>query len=194
MSVRNGLQMNYYEFSGKGISQNTKDGSPAVVPTIGSILVIDPAIDLSITDEVTNMSSGQFNIQFELGVQNQSNEDLSQVIVYMAYVNSGLFITDSGVSTCTTGMLTQSQVLETKAKEAVMDKDTYEDDIVGGSIENINGIHKHMKLNFHKASEREKHLDKDPGESVSKIGFSSDGSGMAAAGMRSRKKIHKFAQ
>eukprot|EP00981_Chlorochromonas_danica_P000247 scaffold58_cov271-Ochromonas_danica.AAC.1 len=51
MSVRNGLQMNYYEFSGKGISQNTKDGSPAVVPTIGSILVIDPAIDLSISDE-----------------------------------------------------------------------------------------------------------------------------------------------
>eukprot|EP00981_Chlorochromonas_danica_P014834 scaffold9048_cov186-Ochromonas_danica.AAC.1 len=97
MSVRNGLQMNYYEFSGKGISQNTKDGSPAVVPTIGSILVIDPAIDLSISDEVTNMSSGQFNIQFELGVQNQSNEDLSQVTVYMAYVNSGLFITDSGV-------------------------------------------------------------------------------------------------
>jgi hypothetical protein len=47
MSVKNGLQMNFYEFSGQGVS-NTPTGYPTVVPTIGSIICIDPAIDLSI--------------------------------------------------------------------------------------------------------------------------------------------------
>lgn len=89
-----------------------------------------------------------------------------------------------------TGLLSQEMVLETKAKDAVMDKHTYEDNIVGGSIENLGCIHKHMKLNFHKASEKEHHLDHEDGEMAPKIG-----SGMAAAGIPSmaKRRIHKFA-
>jgi hypothetical protein len=53
MSVKNGLQMNFYEFSGEGVSNNS-DGDPTIVPTIGSVLVIDPAIELSIAAEYSN--------------------------------------------------------------------------------------------------------------------------------------------
>jgi hypothetical protein len=89
-----------------------------------------------------------------------------------------------------TGLLSQEMVLDTKSKDAVMDKHTYENKVVGGSIENINSIHKHMKLNFHKASEKEHMLDHEAGEYAPSIQTS--GSGMSAAGMPKR-RIHKYA-
>ena len=61
--------MNYYEFSGSGNS-NTYQGVPTVVPTIGSILCIDPAIDLGTDPQYTNMSSGQYNMQFTVTLEN----------------------------------------------------------------------------------------------------------------------------
>jgi hypothetical protein len=196
MSVKNGLQMNYYEFSGSGISGDN-EGNVMNVPTIGSILCIDPAIDLSIDSQYTNMSQGQYNMQFEITVKNQSSQPITPTM-YVVVVNSGLFITENGTSSFMTGLLTQDMVLETKVKDAVMDKKTYEDKIVGGSIENLGSIHKHMKLNFHKATEKENHLDNEVGETAPRIG-----SGMDAAGIPfnndvmkrlPKRRIHKFAQ
>lgn len=182
MAVRNGLQMNYYEFSGQGVS-NDENGDPDVVPTIGSILVIDPAIDLSID---TNMSGGQYNIQVDLTLFNQSKEEITPTL-YLVCVNSSIFITEDGTCNISTGMLTKEMTLETKVKDAVMDKSTYEQQIVGGSIENLSSVHKHMKLNFHKASEKEHQLDKEVGETAPRIG-----SGMSASGVMPKRRIHKF--
>jgi hypothetical protein len=147
MSVRNGLQMSYYEFSGKGIS-NDEYGNPVSVATIGSILAIDPAIDLSIDNQYTNMSAGQYNLQFDITLLNQTANLNYTPTIYVVCVNSGLFITESGVSRFVTGLLTQEMVLETKMKTAVLNKHTYEEEIVGGSIENIGSIHKHLKLKY----------------------------------------------
>jgi hypothetical protein len=187
MSVRNGLQMNYYEFSGEGVSNNL-DGDPEIVPTIGSILVVDPAIDLSIASEYTNMSKGQFNMQFSINVYNQTDEDITPTM-YMICVNSGVFITERGTSRFDIGLLDKEQVLETKEQPAVMDKNTYEDTIVGGSIENLGGIHKHMKLNFHKATEKEDRFDNAPGEYVH-----GHEAGAMSAGAMPKRRIHKFAK
>jgi hypothetical protein len=92
MSIRNGLQMNYYEFSGKGVS-NTVNGDPEIVPTIGSILCIDPAIDLSIDAQYSNMSSGQYSMQFDVTLENQSRSEAIMPTLYLVYVNSGIFVT-----------------------------------------------------------------------------------------------------
>ncbi|RZL13363.1 MAG: hypothetical protein EOO89_17705 [Pedobacter sp.] len=181
MSVKNGLQMNFYEFSGSGISNN-EDGDPVLVPTIGSILCVDPAIDLSIESQYTNMSAGQYNMQFDITFQNQTKEAITPTL-YLVVVNSGVFITENGTSSFNTGLLTQEMVLDTKAKEAVMDKQTYEEDVVGGSIENIGSIHKHMKLNFHKATAKEHDMDQGPGAMAPRIGSGMSGSGMSASGM-----------
>lgn len=190
MAVRNGLQMNYYEFSGSGVSNN-EHGDPEIVPTIGSILVIDPAIDLSIETEYTNMSAGQYNMQFDLTLQNQSKEDFAPTL-YLMCVNSGIFITENGTSSAVTGLLSKEMTLETKVKDAVMDKNTYEHEIVGGSIENLGCVHKHMKLSFHKASEKEHQLDKEVGEPAPRIGSAVTASGMSASGIASKRRIHKF--
>jgi hypothetical protein len=124
-------------------------------------------------------------------VYNQTGETITPTM-YMICVNTGMFTTDHGTSRWDTGLLDQEQVLDTKTQVAVMDKSTYEDTVVGGSIENLAGIHKHMKLNFHKASEKEKHLDEAPGEAVPSGSMS--GGGMSAGGLPKRKTIHQFAK
>lgn len=187
MSVRNGLQMNYYEFSGEGVS-NSPDGDPEIVPTIGSILVVDPANDLSIASEYTNMSKGQFNMQFSIDVYNQTDQDITPTM-YMICVSSDVFITERGTSRFDIGLLDKEQVLLTKEQPAVMDKNTYADTIVGGSIENLGGIHKHMKLHYHKATEKEDHFDSAPGEYVN-----GHEAGAMSAGAMPKRRIHKFAK
>jgi hypothetical protein len=166
MSVKNGLQMNYYEFSGQGVSNNSSGtGEPMIVPTIGSILCIDPALDLSIDSQYSNMSGGQYNMQFQLTISNQTPNAVTPTL-YLVAVNSGLFITENGTSSFMTGLLSQEMVLETKGKDAITDSQSYETEIVGGSIENINSIHKHLKKNYSKATAKEHQLDQEKGESV----------------------------
>jgi len=192
MSVRNGLQMNFYEFSGEGVSNNL-NGEPDTVPTIGSILCVDPAIDLSIASEYSNMSKGQFNMQFSINVYNQTEENITPTM-YMICVNSGVFITERGTSRFDVGLLDKEQVLETKGQVAVMDKHSYENEVVGGSIENLGSIHKHMKLNFHKASAKEDHLDHAPGEYVPGHEAGAMSAGAMSSGSMPKRRIHKFAK
>jgi hypothetical protein len=184
LSIKNGLQMNYYEFSGEGVSAKS-DGSISKVATIGSIVVLDPASDLSLEPQYSNMSGGQFNFSFTISVSNQSNQAITPTI-YIVCVNSGIFITENGQSIFTTGMLSQEQVLETKSKNAITDTHTYEKQIVGGSIENIGGIHKHVKNLFSKNSEKEQELDHAKGESA---GVMSSG---AMSSGNIKKKVHKY--
>ena len=182
MSVRNSLQMNYYEYSGAGISNDTQ-GVPKNMSTIGSILSIDPAIDLSIDSQYSNSSGGQFNMQFDLQLFNQGDEEITPTL-YLVVVNSGIFVTENGASSFLTGLLNQEMVLETKTHDAITDTHSYDKKMVGGSIENIAGVHKHLKQAFSKASEKEKIIDKE-------------GSGMSAGNLSSdiqgaKRRIHKY--
>jgi len=193
MSVRNGLQMSYYEFSGKGVSNN-KDGLSSVVSTIGSIAVIDPAIDLSIDAQLSNMSGGQFNMQFNVELQNQTAIS-ENITLYLVTVNSGIFITENGSSSFVTGMLNQEMVLDTKSKTPITDKGTYEKKIVGGSVENLGAIHKHVKQQYSHATEHEKHVDgQGSGENagVMSAGIMSAGAMSGGKGKPMQRRVHKF--
>jgi hypothetical protein len=90
-------------------------------------------------------------------------------------------------------------VLETKTKTSIMDKHTYEKQIVGGSIENINSIHKHLKHQFSHATEHENHIDHDIGKDANEINGSSMSAGSISAGGLSnhtdyKRRIHRFAK
>lgn len=65
MTIRNGIQTNFFEFSGRG-NTNDLNGNPKQVATTGSVLCIDPAMDLCLDEQVTNMSRGQFQIRFDI--------------------------------------------------------------------------------------------------------------------------------
>jgi hypothetical protein len=161
MSRKNGYHSNYYEFSGRGATGNVQSGASNVntIATSGSIIVIDPALDLSLGPAYTDSSTGQYNCQFQVTVRNQTNEKIAPEIVMIA-IYSGLFTTDNGTSSYQTGFITQEAVLNTRSKKSLLlDTETYQK-IVGGAIENINSIHKHINRYFKNHSSHEKDLEK----------------------------------
>ena len=184
--MNNGLQMTYYEFSGEGMSNNT-DGEVVNVPTIGSIIVIDPAKDLGLADQFSNMSKGTFAITCDVTYYNQTKKDITPTI-YMTVVDSGVFMTENGTSIYNVGLLNQEQVLDTKAQEAITDTHSYSQEITGGSIENVNSIHKHLKKLFSRNSQKEAQVDTDRGESA---GVMSAGA-MSAGEMKKGRRLHNY--
>lgn len=136
MSVRNGSAQSFYEFS--GISQNNDQATGLVkyLPTTGSLLVINPSLDLSLPSYLTASSLGQFQLQFNITVRNQFPFVVTPEICVVC-VNSGIFVTTQGTSAIYTGILTKDETLRTKTSKAVADIDTksYER-LVGGAMSN----------------------------------------------------------
>jgi len=136
MSVRNGSAQSWYEFS--GISQNNDQTTGLIkyLPTTGSVLVINPSLDLSLPSYLTASSLGQFQLQFNLQVSNQFPYLVNPEICVIC-VNSGIFVTTQGTSAIYTGILTKDETLRTKTEKAVADIDTKSfERLVGGSMMN----------------------------------------------------------
>jgi hypothetical protein len=136
MSIRNGSAQSFYEWS--GISQNNDQATGLVkyLPTTGSVLVINPSLDLSLPSYLTASSLGQFQLQFNLQVTNQFPFVVNPEICVVC-VNSGIFVTTQGTSAIYTGILTKDETLRTKTERPVADIDTrsYER-LVGGVMSN----------------------------------------------------------
>ena len=155
MSVRNGSAQSFYEWS--GISQNNDQATGLVryLPTTGSVLVINPSLDLSLPSYLTASSLGQFQLQFNLQVTNQYPFVVNPEICVVC-VNSGIFVTTQGTSAIYTGILTKDETLRTKTERPVADIDTKSfDRLVGGSLMNrgVGNIAAKMKRHgFHQMS------------------------------------------
>ena len=131
MSQENGSEQSWYEFSGQAYDNNAGGTGAGIVQTVGSLLVISPPKDMSLPDYLTSGSLGNFNLQFSVSVKNNAAEDIRPEICVIA-VNSGLFVTQQGVSSIYTGVLTREAVLNAKSKEAVPSKQV--ERIVGGKL------------------------------------------------------------
>jgi hypothetical protein len=118
MSSKNGSAQSFVEFGGQALVNNGTTGQGGVVYTTGSVLVINPAYDLSLPDYITCGSLGNYNFQFSASVTNQSNQTIQPEICVIC-VNSGIFTTQQGVSAVYTGILTKEMVLATKASRQV---------------------------------------------------------------------------
>ena len=111
MSVKNGYSGSFLDFSGKAAYSSLS--TSGIVKTTGSILVINPALDLSLGNPaISNGSSGQFAFQINLSATNNYNEVVTPEIVIIC-CNSGLISTQLGESTFSTGLLTESIVMDT---------------------------------------------------------------------------------
>lgn len=122
ISQRNGCNMNWQEFSGQAFDNKaltTVDGlssndAPSAVATTGSLLVLSPPMDLSLPDYLSSGSLGNFNFQITLNVSNYGLEAVTPEVCVVC-VNSGIFITQQGVSSVYSGILTREQVLKSKS-------------------------------------------------------------------------------
>ena len=136
MTIRNGSAQSFYEFAGIAQNNDQATGLVKYIPTTGSVLVINPSLDLSLPSYLTASSLGQFQLQFNLQVTNQFPYQVTPEICVVC-VNSGIFVTTQGTSSIYTGILTKDETLRTKTERPVADIDTrsYER-LVGGSMMN----------------------------------------------------------
>lgn len=120
MSVRNGSTQSWLEFSGVASVAVGGTGKGAAVNTTGSLLIINPAYDLSLPDFISAGSLGNYNYQFQVGATNTisaiGGQNITPEIITIC-VNSGILTTQQGVSAIYTGILTKEMVLATKAQQ-----------------------------------------------------------------------------
>jgi hypothetical protein len=137
MSINNCSTQSWAEFSGMSITNSAVTGFPDDVYTTGSILVINPAKDLSLPDYLSCSSIGQFNFQFSINVTNNYSAALNPEILVIT-ANSGIFVTQAGSSVIYTGVLTKQMVVDTKAEKSADPIQSAEfKRMVGGNIHNM---------------------------------------------------------
>ena len=141
MSVKNGSTQSWREFSGVATVASGATGVGSTVNTTGSLLIINPAYDLSLPDYITCGSLGNYNFQFQMGVTNTVSAVGGPSItpeICCITVNSGILTTQQGVSAIYTGILTKEMVLAAKSQQqASAMKSAEVSRMVGGNMLNL---------------------------------------------------------
>jgi hypothetical protein len=117
MSIANGSTQSWLEFSGLASQNANPTGLGSVVGTTGSFLVLSPALNLSLSNMLSNSSIGQFNFQFNITVTNNLGVSIIPEILVIT-ANSGMFVTSMGSSSIFTGLLTKQLVLDASEKQS----------------------------------------------------------------------------
>jgi hypothetical protein len=111
MSVRNGSSQSFEEFSGMASSIHKNGEIPERTLTTGSLLIINPALDLSLPSYLSNGSIGQFNFTMNITYENIFTGTAFNPEVCVICCNSGTMTTISGSSMIQTGLLTKDIVI-----------------------------------------------------------------------------------
>jgi hypothetical protein len=113
-SSKNGLSQNFYEWNGAahvgGVTNATGGGSDII--TSGGVLVLKFGKDIQLNDTEAPGSLGNFQLQYTLSVGNQTLAAIPSVELVTIAVNSGLLITEAGVSSTNLGILTAADVIK----------------------------------------------------------------------------------
>jgi hypothetical protein len=155
LSRRNGSSQNFFEWNGVGANIATAvapyDDTGGVQPiyTTGSLLVLDPVRDFSLDDWLSASSSGAFNFQVQLDVENTYSFPVKPEIIIITQ-QSGIFSTTEGVSATEVGILTKEVVLSTRMNEKPesMMMESEFDRLVGGK-RHTNGVFNNMANRMH---------------------------------------------
>jgi len=118
MSVRNGLEQSYAEWTGRATSlqQSTSTGQlnasgiGAMVPTVGGALVLKPGTDIVLQSGQAPSLVGNFTLQFNLSVFNPQTTAV-QAQLYIITVNSGFFESIRGSSRIIKGVLSEQDII-----------------------------------------------------------------------------------
>jgi len=141
LSQKNSSQQSWSEFGGLAQLSSATNGVGIGCDTTGSLLIIDPAYDLSLPDYITSGSLGNYNFQFQIGVSNTLEPPGGAAItpeICVICVNSGIMTTQQGVSAIYTGILTKEMVLNAKSRQQASAMKSAEiKRMVGGNMFNM---------------------------------------------------------
>jgi hypothetical protein len=125
MTVNNNFDVNYPEFLGEAHVNNAES-----VSLVGSPIVLRPGKDFPLASGSASGLGGNYTLQFQIEVKNQTANTVSNPIIYCMVVNSGFFETDNGTSVIKTAPLTSSEVFSAP----VMSHSAEVERMVGGSF------------------------------------------------------------
>ena len=117
MSVENGVNQSWLEFSGKanGVPTGVAGVGVSSLPTCGSVLCLEFAKDIELRDDYYAPGSlGNFQLQFQVSVTNNSSKNYDANVLQLMVItqNGGVFSLERGVASSYLGVLTKSDVLE----------------------------------------------------------------------------------
>jgi hypothetical protein len=166
MSVKNGLDMDWASWSGQGKGAQSSHTLPSVAssganvsyltrvpgqtdPLAGSILVLKPSQDITLQSGQAPSLVGNFTLQFNLTVYNQSDFAVTPQL-YVITANSGFFESIRGSSRIIKGVLSEQDIIS--APLASMTTRSELDRLVGaGAFHSLaNVAHKAMDA-YHKS-------------------------------------------
>jgi hypothetical protein len=159
MSVDSGSHQSFYSFGGR--ANAVQNGVAVTVPTVGSMICINPSKFLSLNPLLSNSSIGQFNLQITItSFENQFPFSIQPEGIIMC-LNSGYFVTETGSSSIFTAVLDRQAVLDAKnepEKHNVIDEELY-NRTVGGKMykgfADANKFHKSSKPNMEMVEDEE---------------------------------------
>ena len=133
MSLRNGVDMDWSEWSGLGnvpfASSLALAGTVALPASggqrglVGGPLVLRPGRDFSLQAGQAPGLVGNFTLQYTINVQNFTGADQAAVNVYTVPISSGFFETIKGSSRIIKGVLTEQDILSAPAHAPAADLD-----------------------------------------------------------------------
>jgi hypothetical protein len=161
MSIDSGSTQSFYSFNGQ--ANAIQNGSSVIVPTLGSVLVINPAKYLCLNPLLSNSSIGQFNLQINIqSFTNQFPFSIQPQGVIMV-INNGYFATESGSSSIFTAVLDRQMVLDTKSSDehhSVIDEQLYKKTV--GGIMHSSGVAKLAKSMGRKKNHKSSSSEESP--------------------------------
>jgi hypothetical protein len=120
MSVHNGLEMDYDQWSGLAVSASVGAANitggitnyqPFKIQSVGGFLVLKPGLDITLQSGQAPGLIGNFTLQFNVDVFNPSTIAVNNPILYVIAVNSGFFETLAGSSRIVKGVLSEADII-----------------------------------------------------------------------------------
>lgn len=116
MAVHNGLCMDYNEWRGRAYSGKTG----RTIQTVGGFLVLKPGQDFALQSGQAPGLIGNFTLQFNITVQNTSDNLFSAVpVLYVITANSGFFESLGGSSRVIKGVLSEADIISAEPVEGM---------------------------------------------------------------------------
>lgn len=138
-SVENHSNQSFLEFAGRA-ARYTAGGVLASVPTSGSVLVLEFGKDIQLTEDFASSGLlGNFSLQANITVSNQSAQAITNSELVIITVNSGVFVCERGTSSTYTGILTKQDVLDASSQDPYGRSDV-ERLIGGGFLDTLKSV------------------------------------------------------
>jgi hypothetical protein len=148
ISKVNGSQQSWLEFWGYAGKANTDitntNLTQYLYSTSGSLIIINPAKDLSLPYYLSNGSIGSYNIQFKVDIINNTADNFIPELVLIT-ANSGIMVNEDGATNIYTGLLTKELVVNSSIRQQGIPSASY-NRLVGGVVNNEDDTPKFSKL------------------------------------------------